>query len=118
MKPHFTEAPERWAVVKISSIDGSGVIYKLFGTWGGSYLYGQSWKINSGITGVTKEGKFFYFKGASGSVYRCHENAYGFFSYGASVLSNLQEVWKKEVTIEVMPEDTDWLTFTFKTDTP
>ena len=46
-----SEAPSKWVILKID--DQS--TYKVFGTWGGGYLDGQSWKLNSGIAKVTED---------------------------------------------------------------
>lgn len=77
------ETPDRWVLLKIGGEDPH---YKIFASWRGGYLSGDSWRMNSGIVGVTKEGDFYLFRGASGSVYRCHKDGYGIASsYSASV---------------------------------
>lgn len=112
---HYTETPDRWVIVKITKDDDDDddVVYKVFGTWGGGYLQGQSWKMNSGIKSVVEKDGYLYFTGASGSVYRCYNESYGYFSYGMSVLSNMIESSKDLATITVMPENTDWLTLDY-----
>jgi hypothetical protein len=39
--------PDRWKLIKITNSTGK-VHFRIFATWGGSYLYGSSWKISSG----------------------------------------------------------------------
>lgn len=97
--------PDRWLVVKIETEEKP--IYKVFATWASSYLSGQSWQMNSGIVSVTEDERFYYFNGVSGSIYKCHKETYGSFSYGASVLSNFME--KLEGKMVTMPEETNWL---------
>lgn len=41
--------PDRWKLVKITTSTGK-VHYRIFATWGGSYLHGSSWKISSGCS--------------------------------------------------------------------
>lgn len=41
--------PDFWKLIKITSSEGK-VHYRIFATWGGSYLYGSSWKISSGCS--------------------------------------------------------------------
>lgn len=106
--------PDRWVIVKLQPTDGSAHHYRVFGTWGGGYLHGQSWKLNSGIESAILEDDYFYFAGHSGSVYKCHKGSYGYFSYGMSVLSNMIEGSKDNVTISLMPEETNWLEVEYK----
>ena len=49
-----TYTPDSWVIVKIQS-EKYGTIYKVLAGWSGSYLYGASWKLSSGI--VTFEDK-------------------------------------------------------------
>lgn len=101
--------PDRWAIIKLAPVDGSPIHYRVFGTWGGSYLSGQSWKCNSGIESIEEDEKYYYFLGSSGSVYCCRKGNYGFFSYGLSVLHNIIEESKKFTIITEMPEETNWM---------
>lgn len=106
--------PDKWLVVKI---EGKNVplTYKVFACWHGGYLDGDSWKLNSGITKVTKEGNFYLFEGHSGSVYSCNENCYGATMYGYGVLQNIIEKSKEAgVNVEKMPDDTNWLDLSYK----
>lgn len=91
--------PNRWLVLKIKDF------YKVFATWSGGYADGDSWKLNSGITKVYREGDYFIFEGVSGSIYKCHTKTYGTNSYGAAVLSN----WKTQFEYKVLPEDFNFL---------
>jgi hypothetical protein len=100
--------PDKWVVVKISS-ETTPTIYKVFACWYGGYAGSDSWKLNSGITKVTLEGNVFCFEGSSGSVYECHKDVYGTNGYGGSVLNNyITNAAEKGITIEVLPEKTNW----------
>jgi hypothetical protein len=77
--------PHKWVVVKIEGGEFP-LTYKVFACWYGGYLNGDSWKMNSGITKVTKEEDFYLFEGHSGSVYKCHKDAYGVNMYGHGVI--------------------------------
>ncbi len=77
--------PDRWLLVEC------GDIHKVFASFTGGYLDGDSWRLNSGIERVEVEGDYFLFHGYSGSVYRCHKEAYGTTGYGAFVLADLCE---------------------------
>jgi len=87
--------PDRWLVIEVIK----GELYKVFGTWSGSYLYGDSWRLNSGIVDVVDTDEAFIFIGNSGSEYTCLKGRYGTTSYGSGFLSE---------EMKVMPEDTDW----------
>lgn len=102
--------PDKWVVVKISGYkDHPKPVYKVFACWYGGYAGSDSWKLNSGITKVTLEGYTYSFEGYSGSVYECHIDSYGTNFYGAGVLDDMiTRSAEHGVTIEIMPEDTDW----------
>ncbi len=60
--------PDKWVVVKIEGGEFP-LTYKVFGNWHGGYMDSSgSWKLNSGITKVTKAKKHYNFRGFSGSV--------------------------------------------------
>jgi hypothetical protein len=104
-----TYTPEKWLVIKIEGKEFP-LHYKVFACWYGGFLNGDSWKLNSGITKVTKDGEFYHFEGHSGSVYKCHEKTYGANNYGSSVLANIIEKSKElGTTVEILPEETNWL---------
>lgn len=83
--------PEGWVVFKIRDV------YKVFGSWGGGYLDGDSWRINSGIESIEEEVDALVFKGYSGSEYFCLKGSYGRISgYNLSVLNNFIERCKNQ----------------------
>jgi hypothetical protein len=101
--------PDKWLVVKIEG-EKFPLTYKVFACWYGGYLDGDSWKLNSGITKVTKEDGFYLFEGYSGSVYSCSEKRYGATIYGHGVLHDIMHKSEQTgVNIEILPEDTNWL---------
>lgn len=101
--------PDRWVVVKISGADFQP-IHKVFACWFGGYAGSDSWKLNSGITKATLEGNCYSFEGSSGSVYECLKDTYGYNMYGGSVLHKMiDDAEKNAITIEILPEDTNWL---------
>lgn len=63
--------PDRWLLIK------KGDDVHVLGTWSGSYTFGASWRINSGITEVREERTTFYIYGETGSVYTCGKQSYG-----------------------------------------
>jgi hypothetical protein len=109
MMPDGAYKPDRWVVLKIKS--PGRVVYKVLAGWGGSYLHGQSWKLNSGITKVEEDGDYLMFSGYSGSVYRCHKKCYGITSLTANVLSSFMEQVEDQpgTSVEKMPEDTNFM---------
>jgi hypothetical protein len=106
--------PDKWVGVKITSAN-TPPIYKIFACWYGGYLSGDSWKLNSGITKATLNDNRYYFEGASGSVYVCNNDSYGTSGYGHGVLFNLIETSDNNgISVEVLPEDTNWLELTYE----
>lgn len=101
--------PHKWVVVKIINSEHEP-IHKVFANWFGDYLNSDSWQLNSGITKVIKEGSDYCFHGYSGSIYRCNEINYGTTMYGASIIAvMIERVESNGGTIEILPEDTNWL---------
>ena len=99
MKYNVTEIPDNWVVLKIP--DG----FKVFATWAGGYLDGDSWRLNSGIKEMEEDEDNYYFIGFSGSCYMCHKKGYGVAtSYGQTILDRLLDTKK----VELMDEETNW----------
>jgi hypothetical protein len=106
--------PDRWVILKIDG-NGHAPIHKVFACWFGGWAGSDSWKLNSGITKVTLEGFAYSFEGSSGSVYECHKDTYGTNMYGMSVLSNMiDNASKNGITIEILPEETNWLEINYE----
>jgi hypothetical protein len=103
------ETPHGWVIVKITDkfIDTTTPIYKVFASWRGGYLEGDSWKMNSGIKSVEETETDFIFHGYSGSEYHCNKQCYGSCtSYTRMVLENMiKEAWEHDYLIEKLPQD-------------
>lgn len=97
--------PDNWVVIKMTNLGKT--FYKLLAGWSGGYLDGDSWRMNSGITGVEPDGDHLLFNGASGSVYRCHKDGYMLRMNNAHVWASLQQKFPDQV--QLMADDTDWL---------
>jgi len=83
-----TYIPDRWVMLEIKNKNEK--VYKVFAGWAGSYVHGQSWKLNSGVSKVEVEEDYYLFHGYSGSVYKCHKNGYGMTSYMGAVFDNFR----------------------------
>jgi len=101
--------PDKWLVLKIGT---ENPIYKVFASWYGGYLDGDSWRINSGISEVQKEGDYINFYGYSGSCYKCHKNSYGISDYGKRILDSMMNhpdlPGGEKYKMEIMEESMDW----------
>lgn len=67
----ITYEPEEWVLVQVAED-----LVKVFGSWRGGYINGDSWRMNSGIEKVEKDGDYWLFIGYSGSIYKCHKDDY------------------------------------------
>ena len=106
--------PDCWVIVKISS-DKHPPVHKVFACWYGGWAGSDSWKLNSGITRAYEDGQRVMFDGSSGSTYACHKSHYGSNSYGAGVLQNMiSNASKNAITIEILPEETNWLEINYE----
>lgn len=107
--------PDKWVVLQINN--KGEVFYKVLAGWSGSYLYGQSWQLNSGIKRVDVEDNYYLFHGYSGSIYKCHKDGYGLNSMTASILANLQNKAESTQDVEViMLEDQDFTQINYQND--
>lgn len=103
-----TYNPNQWLVVSITH--ETNTHYRVFATWYGGYLHGDSWKLNSGITKATLIDGVYHFEGSSGSVYECRKNSYGSSGYGWGVINHMiEESMKNGTHIQILDEDTNWL---------
>ena len=107
--------PDKWVVLQINN--KGEVFYKVLAGWSGSYLYGQSWQLNSGIVKVEIEDDYYLFHGYSGSIYKCHKDGYGLNSMTASILTKLQNKAESTQDVEViMLEDQDFTQINYQND--
>jgi hypothetical protein len=106
--------PDKWVVVKITGKDYPPV-YKVFACWYGGWEGADSWKLNSGITRVTKTHSNYEFEGSSGSVYICGNQNYGTNLYGQGILNNLiDKIERSGGTCEILPEETKFLELNYE----
>lgn len=96
--------PDNWVIFKLSDKDPH---YRVLAGWSGSYLHGDSWRINSGITKVEKGSTTWKFYGETGSIYECGFHNYGLRFNNSHIWESIKESYGKDV--EIMPEDTNWL---------
>lgn len=89
--------PDKWLLLKITYKQKE--MYKIFGSWSGGYLTGDSWRLNSGVISVKEDDKCYYFYGNSGSLYQCDKESYGNNLYGARVISALLEKYPDNVKV-------------------
>jgi hypothetical protein len=101
--------PDKWVMIKLTH--KGNPIYKILATWYGGYGGSDSWKLNSGITKIEEDGQTYLFHGSSGSVYRCHKQAYGMNMYTRGVLSNFQKQASEaeDLTLELLDETTNFM---------
>lgn len=79
-------APHRWLMIQVKSPSAH---YRIFGSWNGSYLEGESWRLNSGVSGVVERPDRFEVIGGSGSVYEIGKQSYGSTAYGQSIVDGI-----------------------------
>ena len=82
--------PNRWMLVEINDLHNP--FYKVFGTWSGGYLDGDSWRLNSGIDKIVYHDDDYEFQGESGSIYLCDKTSYGVAGVSNySIIKQLEE---------------------------
>ncbi len=101
--------PDKWLMVKITMIETDEVLYKIFASWYGGFMGSNSWRMNSGVTKVTEDDKFFYFAGHSGSLYQCDKQSYGANWFCQGVLNDYIERSKHLADIQILPDNTKFM---------
>jgi hypothetical protein len=99
--------PDVWVVLEFDAPQLETPIRKVFAGWYGGFAGSNSWKLNSGITAVRREGQWFEFDGYSGSTYRCHANNYHMSSLMQGVLAHwLKDAEQRgDATIKILSLD-------------
>lgn len=102
--------PHGWIVIKISK-ENEPDVYKVFASWRGGYLDGDSWKLNSGIKRVEETEDKYIFHGYSGSEYHCKKTYYGICSgYAESILDSLtRKIIESGCDVEELSATFDYL---------
>ena len=94
--------PDSWVIVRIKS-EKYGTIYKVLAGWAGSYLYGASWKISSGIVTFEDKGEHYESLQDSGSTYILYKSSERMSAIMASTFASFEEQLKgNDGTIEVI----------------
>lgn len=82
-------SPDKFLIIKMTS--DLETTFKVFGSWVGGYLSGDSWRMNSGISEVVKQDNAYYLHGYSGSVYMIKPEQEGTTGYTAGIVADLLE---------------------------
>lgn len=77
--------PDTWAILSMKESSGN-TLYKVAAGWAGSYAYGASWKVNSGIERIQEDEYSYSFFGYSGSIYVCRKSGYGLHWYAQGII--------------------------------
>lgn len=105
-----TYTPDHWIIIRLST-PKYGTVYKILCSWSGSYMYGESWKLSSGIlTFEENEEKGLYMsKQESGSIYVLRKVSEEMSSIMLGIYQNtLIEVQKCSGSAEII-ESKDYL---------
>lgn len=81
--------PDGYAVIRIQTYGSDDFIMKVFGSWSGGYLSGDSWRLNSGIIDIKDEGDYYLVTGFSGNQYRLSKTTNYIRPYNKSVLGDM-----------------------------
>ena len=90
-----TYTPDSWVIVKIQS-EKYGTIYKVLAGWSGSYLYGASWKLSSGIVTFEDKGEHYESLQDSGSTYILYKSSERMSAIMASTFASFEKQFKGE----------------------
>ncbi len=88
-----TYTPDSWVIVKIQ-YEKYETIYKVLAGWSGSYLYGASWKLSSGIVTFEDKGEHYESLQDSGSTYVLYKSSERMSAIMASTFASFAEQLK------------------------
>ena len=80
--------PDGWTFLKIQ-VEGCDPRIKVFGSWSGGYLNGDSWRVNSGCTKIEENENEYVVYGYSGSQYILSKQNNYITSYNKGVLEGM-----------------------------
>lgn len=81
--------PDGYAILKIQTYGSDDVVLKVFGSWSGGYLDGDSWRLNSGIIDVKEDESSYLVTGYSGSQYVLSKYVNYIQPYNEAVLQDM-----------------------------
>lgn len=85
-----TYNPDLWVIVELTS--AQGVHERVLASWYGSFTTGDSWKLSSGIEGVSlDEDGAYVLPQTSGSTYIVRKGNQGISTFTSSILASLQK---------------------------
>ena len=90
-----TYTPDSWVIVRIQ-YEKYETIHKVLAGWAGSYLYGASWKLSSGIVTFEDKGEYYESLQDSGSTYILYKSSERMSAIMASTFASFEEQFKGE----------------------
>ena len=102
--------PDVWVVLGIANKSTGQVDYKVMAGWYGGFAKADSWRLNSGITSITKEpdnDQIYNIQGGSGSTYFCHKNTEKTSMLTHSIIQRIMEEANKsgEYEVNIVPSE-------------
>lgn len=95
--------PDDWKILKIIPVDTNfPTYYRILCSWAGSYLYGSSWKLSSGIETFKEDGDWYFSDQSSGSIYKLHKSAERISGIMAGIYTTLLESSQEHVNLETV----------------
>jgi len=93
-------SPSAYRVILIDAPEGQ--LIKLFASWSGGYLDGDSYRINSGTDMIFGSDGHWFFQGFSGSIYKLRKDSTGHLnSYTCGVYNRiLSQDGVREITVQ------------------
>ena len=96
--------PDYWVIVEITSSNDK--VRKVFASWYGGFINGDSWRLSSGITEILDiNDEYYEIHNESGSVYICNKNRYGMSLYAESVYADLIRKKSEDIEFFILDEE-------------
>jgi hypothetical protein len=101
-----------WIIVKVKPSEDAPIEYRVFSSFLGGYLYGDSWRfstsIKSGTNKADEKRTAYLIETRSGSQYTLYDNRYGSTGYAGSILADYVKAAKEsdgKYSVEPLSEE-------------
>lgn len=98
----MTYYPDTWIIVELKGTDVPKPYHRILAGWSGSYLYGSSWKMSSGVTKIIEQENHWEIHNHSGSIYQCPKGREQLSLYTQSILESYSQDNSEKIAINLV----------------
>lgn len=100
LEPEQHITPDTWVIIEVKH---KPPVQKILAGWGGSYLYGDSWRMSSPISNFTSDDTSYLATTESGSTYVLPKHSQGLRMSIAGIYNQLTEKFGDKIELIELP---------------